>query len=215
MSGSNPDQLGEKPGQSYFVRFRGRIAGPLRRAEVVEQLRAGRISSLHEISVDQVEWILVKDSEEFVPRVPIRRPPAAPTPPTVEKSVAATAAAPSQEGQPVPERPASAGLPPAAAAGASLPGRVTCPNCGQSEWTSDRGCIFWGLVVLFFPIGLLLMLIVPTWTCTTCRYTYRSHSVPTSTKGSGGSTMSAFAILGIGFVGFVILIVVLALLANK
>lgn len=60
------------------------------------------------------------------------------------------------------------------------PGSVAsaCPKCGRSQWTGGRGCGLWGLIVILFPIGLLLLFIQPRWLCQNCGYTYNSYTPP-------------------------------------
>jgi hypothetical protein len=43
-------------------------------------------------------------------------------------------------------------------------GKLSCPKCGSSA-NGGYGCLLIGLMVLTFPIGLLLLLIRPTYTC--------------------------------------------------
>lgn len=40
----------------YFLRFRGRVEGPLPAGEVISRWRSGRVSGLHECSTDNANW---------------------------------------------------------------------------------------------------------------------------------------------------------------
>ena len=62
-----------------------------------------------------------------------------------------------------------------------------CPKCGQSVWKSHLGCAVMLLIVLFFPLGLLLLLVPRRWECISCHYSYTSSQRP---FGFGGSMTS-------------------------
>ena len=47
--------------ETFYVRFRGQTRGPIDRESLLEQARAGRITSLHEVSADQVSWTRLRD----------------------------------------------------------------------------------------------------------------------------------------------------------
>lgn len=47
--------MAEQP-ETFFVRFRGRVTGPLSREDLLTQVRSGRISGLHEVSSDGATW---------------------------------------------------------------------------------------------------------------------------------------------------------------
>jgi hypothetical protein len=51
-------------------------------------------------------------------------------------------------------------------------GYLSCPQCHSNAY-GGRGCWVWGAVILFFPIGLLFLLIHPTYTCSQCRFKFR------------------------------------------
>lgn len=84
---------------------------------------------------------------------------------------------------------------PAAAASAATtaqrhpPGRMVCTKCGGSNWSGGRSFLCWLGVVLFFPIGLLLLLLRPKWRCDRCGFTYDDYTAPPDAKrrGSKGS----------------------------
>lgn len=65
---------------------------------------------------------------------------------------------------------------------ASQPGTAVirdCPECGTcGQWTGGRPAAHWLAMVLFFPIGLLLLLLTPTWRCRACGYAYDSYRPP-------------------------------------
>ncbi len=50
---------------------------------------------------------------------------------------------------------------------------LSCPKC-QGVAPGGRGCWIWGLIILFFPIGLLFLLIKPTYTCLSCQFRFNS-----------------------------------------
>ncbi|MBT4530032.1 MAG: DUF2367 domain-containing protein [Phycisphaerae bacterium] len=52
-------------------------------------------------------------------------------------------------------------------------GMLSCPQCHGTA-TGGYGCLIIGLVILFFPIGLLFLLIKPTYRCTKCGFTFKS-----------------------------------------
>lgn len=96
-----------------------------------------------------------------------------------------------------------------------IPGVATCPKCAGTNWKGGRGFWVWLLVVLLFPIGLLLLLIKPTWYCTRCQFSYRSYSEPVSIlnlpKRRGVLEQIAFAILlAVAILGGLIVLVLLA-----
>ncbi len=94
----------------------------------------------------------------------------------------------------------------------TIPGVVACPKCGGTTWAGGRGCLLWVLVILFFPLGLLLLFIKPTWKCQSCRYSFQSYAAPT-TIGGGSEFSGGRVIVGV-FIGLGIL-VLLILLANE
>lgn len=51
--------------------------------------------------------------------------------------------------------------------------RVSCPKC-KADVSGSRGWIIWTLVILFFPSGLLLLLLKPTCTCTGCGFRFKA-----------------------------------------
>ena len=59
-----------------------------------------------------------------------------------------------------------------------------CPKCGQSVWKSHLGCAVFFLIVLFFPLGLLLLLVPRRWECISCHYSYTSSQRPFGFSGS-------------------------------
>jgi hypothetical protein len=52
-------------------------------------------------------------------------------------------------------------------------GWLTCPKC-HGQATGGRGCLIIGLIILFFPIGLLFLLIKPTYQCRSCGYRFQT-----------------------------------------
>lgn len=44
----------------------------------------------------------------------------------------------------------------------------TCPKCHHGTAESQRGCLFWLCVFMFFPLGLLLFLIPEEHRCSRC-----------------------------------------------
>jgi len=44
---------------------------------------------------------------------------------------------------------------------------LSCPVCGERA-VGSRGCLITGLIILFFPLGLLLLLIPVKYTCYSC-----------------------------------------------
>jgi len=62
----------------------------------------------------------------------------------------------------------------------SPPGSVAnaCPDCQNTNWSGGRGVVAWLIVILLFPLGLLALLIRPTWKCTKCGFSYQSYSLP-------------------------------------
>ncbi len=94
------------------------------------------------------------------------------------------------------------------------PGAIanTCPKCTGTEWTGGRGCLLWGLVILLFPLGLLLLFVQPTWKCASCGYTYRSYSTPAGYQPERSvgyqvlrGIVIAIAIIGIGVLALAVL----------
>jgi hypothetical protein len=52
-------------------------------------------------------------------------------------------------------------------------GTLSCPRCaGEAE--GKRGCLIWAGVVLLFPIGLVLLLLKPTYTCKSCGFRFKA-----------------------------------------
>jgi|LGOV01.1.fsa_nt_gb hypothetical protein len=49
---------------------------------------------------------------------------------------------------------------------------ISCPQCKGSAF-GGRGCLVIGLIILTFPIGLLFLLIKPTYTCQNCGYRFK------------------------------------------
>lgn len=45
-----------------------------------------------------------------------------------------------------------------------------CPRCKVAAYAEPRGCLFWGLLILLFPFGLLLLLLPRTYVCEECGY---------------------------------------------
>ena len=52
-------------------------------------------------------------------------------------------------------------------------GWVSCPQC-QGQARGGRGCLIIGLIILFFPIGLLFLLLQPTFVCTQCGFKFKT-----------------------------------------
>lgn len=51
------------------------------------------------------------------------------------------------------------------------PGALSCPRCSGSAFGARHGCLI-ALMVITFPLGLLLLLIRPTYTCSSCGYRF-------------------------------------------
>jgi hypothetical protein len=49
---------------------------------------------------------------------------------------------------------------------------ISCPKC-RGVSTGGRGCLHIAAIVLLFPVGLLLLLISPTYTCTQCGFRFK------------------------------------------
>lgn len=60
----------------------------------------------------------------------------------------------------------------------AIPGQVTCPTCSRHSWESGRGLAVWLGILLFFPLGLLLLLVQPTHKCLHCGYSFTSYRAP-------------------------------------
>jgi len=59
---------------SYYVRIRGEVKGPVARSEIVSQIRKKRIGRHHEVSTDAVNWMRAGDVPElFEPVVAVRQ----------------------------------------------------------------------------------------------------------------------------------------------
>jgi len=86
MSGQEEPDSERDVSKRYYVRFRGRLTGPLSRDVVFEQVKAGRITSLHEISTDGIGWEKMSEWRELarsvvptavtLPPIPSPLPPA-------------------------------------------------------------------------------------------------------------------------------------------
>lgn len=50
---------------------------------------------------------------------------------------------------------------------------LSCPRCA-GEATGGRGCLHIAAIILLFPVGLLFLLIKPTYTCNRCGYRFKS-----------------------------------------
>lgn len=48
-----------------------------------------------------------------------------------------------------------------------------CPKCYSNNTVSKRGCLIWFFAILFFPIGLLLLLIPTRNHCKDCGFTWK------------------------------------------
>jgi hypothetical protein len=49
--------------QSFYVRFRGKVTGPVTRDELLAGARAGRVGALHEVSSDRAAWRSLREWE--------------------------------------------------------------------------------------------------------------------------------------------------------
>ncbi len=64
---------------SYYVRIRGEVKGPVARSELVSQIRKKRMGRHHEVSTDAVNWVRAGDVPDlFEPVVAVREAAAAP-----------------------------------------------------------------------------------------------------------------------------------------
>ena len=50
---------------------------------------------------------------------------------------------------------------------------LSCPKC-EGKALGGHGCLFWLLVILTFPVGLLFLLIKPTYRCKQCGYRFKA-----------------------------------------
>jgi hypothetical protein len=50
---------------------------------------------------------------------------------------------------------------------------VSCPQC-QAKAEGGRGCLIILLIVLTFPIGLLFLLVKPTFICSKCGFKFKT-----------------------------------------
>ncbi|MEN1678969.1 MAG: DUF4339 domain-containing protein [Planctomycetota bacterium] len=63
--------------QRLYVRLRGRVQGPFQRDRLRELVRRGQLSSIHQVSVDSIEWQPASDFPELFPEDPVQTPQAA------------------------------------------------------------------------------------------------------------------------------------------
>ncbi len=49
---------------------------------------------------------------------------------------------------------------------------LSCPKCSGKAF-GGRGCFIIGVIIITFPIGLLFLLIKPTYTCHDCGYRFQ------------------------------------------
>ncbi len=49
---------------------------------------------------------------------------------------------------------------------------LSCPNCGGKAY-GGRSCLLIGMVVLFFPFGLLFLLIKSMYVCSSCGFKFK------------------------------------------
>lgn len=70
----------------YFVRFGGKVIGPLSGREVITRVMAGRLSALHEFSLDGKEWRYCVDLDDALSERHAPQPP--PTPPAADAEAA-------------------------------------------------------------------------------------------------------------------------------
>ncbi len=52
-------------------------------------------------------------------------------------------------------------------------GWLSCPECKDKAY-GGRGCLIILLIILLFPIGLLLLLVKPTYRCQRCGYKFKA-----------------------------------------
>jgi len=50
----------------YFVRWRGKVSGPIGFSRLQEQLATGQISKHHQVSSDRRRWVTISEHEDFV-----------------------------------------------------------------------------------------------------------------------------------------------------
>ncbi len=72
----------------YFIRWRGRTTGPLALERLRHMIAQGRLSKLHDISLDETEWARAGDLDELFPPYEYE-------PRTIEETVSQTSAEPS------------------------------------------------------------------------------------------------------------------------
>lgn len=78
---------------SYYVRIRGEVKGPVARSELVSQIRKKRMGRHHEVSTDAVNWVRAGDVPDLFEPVVAVREPVAPAATVVEESRAGSASA--------------------------------------------------------------------------------------------------------------------------
>lgn len=49
---------------------------------------------------------------------------------------------------------------------------LSCPAC-RGKAFGGRGCLIIGLIIITFPVGLLFLLIKPTYKCQSCGFTFK------------------------------------------
>jgi GYF domain 2 len=54
----------------YYVRFRGRVLGPMTEEKTRDLVRRGQITRMHELSPDGIEWRPAEEYPEFYPKKP-------------------------------------------------------------------------------------------------------------------------------------------------
>ncbi len=52
----------------YYIRFKGRVLGPMSGEKTKELVRRGQITRVHELSPDGIEWRKAEEFEEFYPK---------------------------------------------------------------------------------------------------------------------------------------------------
>ncbi len=54
--------------ERYYVRFKGRVLGPMSKDKTIELIRRGQISRMHELSPDGLAWKPAEDLPSCFPR---------------------------------------------------------------------------------------------------------------------------------------------------
>ena len=142
------------PETEYFVRWRGKVAGPFDLARLKTMIRQGQLSKQHQISTDETNWVPAGEISELYPHPrDIPSPVVAEEPPVndrLEDEKETLPALPDPPPQPV---PAAADLKPAPP---ELPAQAApltrCRYCGEDILWGARKCKHCGEFVYSRPV---------------------------------------------------------------